>query len=251
MDETAFELSSSRRVRRVAPRTHPRNGQAVPPSNEHNTSVACIGNDSAPFPPFIIYQGAHLQESWFKLKLPSAARISSTGSRGINTLKAAYHRQPDAYQLGSSLRGASKRMFWGWHQSCRWGPSYPPHLHILRANNRAVQQGKMSSYQAIVKLEKATEQHLARIALLEKELASANEALALEKATRGSRKRQRYPEGQLFDPLYQEEHAEELAMRKAKEEEARRKRRRTARVKRSGTASNVVGACTPRPAGTS
>ena len=67
MDEVAFELSSSRRVRRVAPRTHPKNGQAVPPSNEHITSVACIGIDSAPVPPLIIYQGAQLQENWFKV----------------------------------------------------------------------------------------------------------------------------------------------------------------------------------------
>lgn len=68
MDETAFELSSSRIVRRVAPRTYPRNARAVPPSNEHITSEACIGIDSAPVPPPITYQGAHLQGSWFKLR---------------------------------------------------------------------------------------------------------------------------------------------------------------------------------------
>ncbi|EAL17424.1 hypothetical protein CNBM2280 [Cryptococcus deneoformans B-3501A] len=31
----------------------------------------------------------------------------------FNTLKAAYHRQLDEYQLGSSLRGVAKGMFWG------------------------------------------------------------------------------------------------------------------------------------------
>lgn len=46
----------------------------------------------------------------------------------------------------------------------------------------------------------------------------------LAKATWGNKKRQKYPEGQLFNQLYQEEHVEELAIkRKVKEEEARRK----------------------------
>ncbi|KIR51498.1 hypothetical protein I315_05980, partial [Cryptococcus gattii Ru294] len=61
----------------------------------------------------------------------------------------------------------------------------------------------------------------------------------------------RYPEGQLFDPSYQEEHAEELATRKAKEAEARRKRRQTARVGHSRAGSNAAHACTPGPSGTS
>lgn len=187
MDETAFELSSSRRVRRVAPRTHPRNGQAVPPSNEHITSMACIGIDSASFPPFTIYHGAQLQKCWSKAReeggrvrqlaittnsdwinsyvmlkwLEDAfdpfTRDTASGRRDrrllildgaephtkvdfleacwarnivvlllpakmcgrfqpldvdfFNTLKAAYHRQVDAYQLGSSLRGWPRGCF--------------------------------------------------------------------------------------------------------------------------------------------
>lgn len=87
---------------------------------------------------------------------------------------------------------------------------------------------------------------MARIALLKKGLPSVKTALTLEKATRGSRKRLRYPEGQLFYPLYQEEHAEELGIRKAKEEEVKRKRRRTARVE-----SNAAHACMPGPSGIS
>lgn len=57
--------------------------------------------------------------------------------------------------------------------------------------------------------------------LLESELKGFRAAEQTARAARGSKKRQRYPEGQLFDSLYQEEHAEELAIRKAKEEEAR------------------------------
>lgn len=180
-------------MRRVTPLIHTKNCQAVPPSNEHITFVACIGIDSAPVPPLIIYQGAQLQESWFKAREegdgvvcqlaintdsgwinsyvmlkwledafdPFTRDIANGGrdrrlfihdgaeshtkvdfleacwARNIvviplpakmsgrfqpldvdffNTLKAAYHRQLDEYQLGSSLRGVAKGMFWGWHQ---------------------------------------------------------------------------------------------------------------------------------------
>ncbi|OXG51186.1 hypothetical protein C355_02424 [Cryptococcus neoformans Th84] len=96
----------------------------------------------------------------------------------------------------------------------------PRNLRILRANNRAVRQGKVDLFAAMLKLEKANEQLMARSALLEEELARVKAAHALDKATRGSKKKQRYTEGQLFDLLYQEEHAEELAVRKAEEEEA-------------------------------
>ncbi|KIR38644.1 hypothetical protein I307_02728 [Cryptococcus deuterogattii 99/473] len=54
----------------------------------------------------------------------------------------------------------------------------------------------------VLHLEKGTEQHSVRIALLEKELASVKAALALEKVNQGVQKRQMYPEGQLFDLLY-------------------------------------------------
>ncbi|OXG14456.1 hypothetical protein C366_04497 [Cryptococcus neoformans Tu401-1] len=127
----------------------------------------------------------------------------------------------------------------------------PRNLRILRANNRAVRQGKVAPFSAMLKLEKASAQLMARNALLEDELARVKAAQALDKATRGSKKKQRYPEGQLYDPLYQEEHAGELAVRKAEEEEARRKRRRTARARRNETEPNAAHACTPGPSGTS
>ncbi|OWZ53882.1 hypothetical protein C356_01881 [Cryptococcus neoformans c45] len=47
-----------------------------------------------------------------------------------------------------------------------------------------------------------------------------------------------------------EEHAEELAVRKAEEEEARRKRSRTTRVRRNGTESNAARTCTSGRLGT-
>ncbi|OXH35029.1 hypothetical protein J005_02391 [Cryptococcus neoformans] len=101
------------------------------------------------------------------------------------------------------------------------------------------------------KLEKANEQLMARNELLEEELARVKAAQALDKATQGSKKKQRYPEGQLFDPLYQEEHAEELAVRKVEEEEAWRKHRHTAQARCNETEPNAAHACTPGPSGTS
>ncbi|OXG47623.1 hypothetical protein C355_04682 [Cryptococcus neoformans Th84] len=103
----------------------------------------------------------------------------------------------------------------------------------------------------MLKLEKANEQLMARNAPLEDELARVKAAQTLDNATRGSMKKQRYPGGQLFDPLYQEEHVEELAVRKAEEDEAGRKRRRTARARRNETEPTAAHACTPDPSGTS
>ena len=64
MDEVGFELSFERRKRKVASRTHPRNGQALPAANQHITVIACIGVDSAPVPPVVIYPGASLQTTY-------------------------------------------------------------------------------------------------------------------------------------------------------------------------------------------
>ncbi|UOH79349.1 hypothetical protein LQV05_000350 [Cryptococcus neoformans] len=308
MDKAAFELSSSRRMRRVAPRTNLRNDQAVQSSNEHIASVACIGIDSAPIPPFIIYQIHHLSRLTTARKLVQAfdpyTRDIATGGRDrrllirhercrgplpakmsgrfqpldvdfFNALKAAYHRQLDEYQLGSSLREVVKGIFWGWRHRA-WGetatsrqirgawresglfpldpavreieeqaPATPPllastedpliprNLRILRANNHAVRQGKVAPLAAMIKLEKANEQLMARNAILEKELARVKLPRGLTKLLGG------------------EEHAEELAVRKAEKEDARRKRRRTARARRNEMESNAAHACTPGSSGTS
>ncbi|AFR92512.1 hypothetical protein CNAG_00376 [Cryptococcus neoformans var. grubii H99] len=194
MDRAAFELSSSRRMRRVAPRTNLRNGQAGQSSNEHIASVACIGIDSAPVPPFIIYQIHHL-------------------SRLTTARKEIEEQAPATPPLLASTED----------------PLIPRNLRILRANNRAVRQGKVAP----------------------ERVGESQAAQGLGKATRGSKKEQRYPKSQLFDSLCQEEHAEELAVRKAEEEDARRKRRRTARARRNETESNAAHACTLGSSGTS
>ncbi|OWZ62956.1 hypothetical protein AYX14_05937 [Cryptococcus neoformans] len=73
---------------------------------------------------------------------------------------------------------------------------------------------------------------MARNALLEKQLANVRNALALDKATRGKGE-------------------DEFAVRKAEEEKARRKRKRTARFGRNRAESNAVRGCIPGPSGIS
>ncbi|EIW73228.1 hypothetical protein TREMEDRAFT_25048 [Tremella mesenterica DSM 1558] len=73
MDESGFDLSYERRVRRVTPRAHKRNTQAVGPNSEHITSIACIGVDiNAPqVPPTIIYQGmGQVLPAWTQVREP-------------------------------------------------------------------------------------------------------------------------------------------------------------------------------------
>ena len=69
MDETYFTLSYTRRVRRIGPPDHPREGNAAPgrsgTGGEHITVVAAVGIDTACIPLLVIYKGKSLQEQWF------------------------------------------------------------------------------------------------------------------------------------------------------------------------------------------
>jgi len=65
MDETFFQLGSSRKSRRIGPISLPSNkAVALPASGEHITVMACIGINDAPVPPVILYKGAAVQKSW-------------------------------------------------------------------------------------------------------------------------------------------------------------------------------------------
>lgn len=369
MDECGFSLSEERKRRRIGPVDHARNGQALPPSNEHITSVACIGIDSAPVPPLILYQGKELQDIWVRGDSPTRQTALTTESGWINahvmirwledvfdpatrdrvrgdqlrllfmdghethvkvafleacwerrivvvilpanmsgrfqpldvnffnTLKLHYHRQLTDYQLGSSLIRAAKGMFWTWHgkawaetakprqirsaweKAGLWPLSAekmgvvesreptepltpPPHdvfldpltpktVRILRSNERGVQEGRYSFEKAFEKSNKSLEMVLARNALLEKEVASLRASQKLDQETRGSRKRQRYPSGHVFDSQYREDHAAELAERKSAEEEAARKKKAAVKTKGKQRASAPFRQCTPSPSGTS
>ncbi|EIW67205.1 hypothetical protein TREMEDRAFT_69735 [Tremella mesenterica DSM 1558] len=362
MDEVPFSLSYERKVRRIGPRDHPRNGQAIPASSEHITSIACIGIDSAPVPPVIIYKGACVQQNWTSVSEKDIRQLAVTTDSGwinsyimvkwledvfdpytrdiaqgrrrllfidgaephtkvnfleacwarnivciifpsnmtdkfqpldvdfFNILKAHYFERLSKYQFGASDSSAAKGMFWGWHQQAwretatsrqmrgAWrkaglwpldrnvmgaqdegvlrtppprdlaeDPLTPHTIHILRANNCGMRHGEINKDKAIEKLEKKCEQLMAEIAMLKRELADVYAAQALDKATRGSKKKQRYPDGGFFDPLYQEEHAEELEARKNQEEEARKKKRQRTGHKTNLRAPNPSPTPTPGP----
>ena len=85
MDECGFSLSEERKRRRIDPVGHARNGQALPPSNEHITSVACIGIDSAPVPPLILFQGKDTQDIWVRGASPTRQTALATESGWINS----------------------------------------------------------------------------------------------------------------------------------------------------------------------
>lgn len=55
---------SKQKVKNITQCIRACNGQAVPPSSAHITSITTIEIDSALVPRLIIYQGAHLQDAW-------------------------------------------------------------------------------------------------------------------------------------------------------------------------------------------
>ena len=69
MDESYFLLSYTCRVCRIAPRDHPRQGQAAPgrsgTGGKHITAVAAVGMDTACMLPLVIYKAKSLQEQSF------------------------------------------------------------------------------------------------------------------------------------------------------------------------------------------
>lgn len=86
--------------------------------------------------------------------------------------------------------------------------------------------------------------------LLEKNLERREAAEQLDRATRGSGKRQRFPQGHLFNPNYRELYAEQLAERRREEEGRRRTRRRAAQATPHADSANLDGKCilgTPHP----
>ena len=189
----------------------------------------------------------------------------------FNPLKLAYHRQVDEYQLGSNATRVPKALFYRWCQRA-WASTansrqirqswteaglYPldqvrmralpvtpePILpsnqlqtpqseRMLQAMNRQLRRGEISPSKAYEKVSKAFSKQSATIVLLEKDAERHEAAAQLDRAARGSRKRTRYAQGQLFDQKYQEDHAEELAERRRAEEQRRQIRRPRGRPRR-------------------
>lgn len=60
-----FRIGSTRKTRRIGPKTLPScKALASPASNQHITVIACIGTNDAPVPPVVLYQGGSVQNSW-------------------------------------------------------------------------------------------------------------------------------------------------------------------------------------------
>ena len=97
-----------------------------------------------------------------------------------------------------------------------------PHTsQAIQVIDRRLRRNEISPRKAYEKTQKALEQALAEKVLLEKDLERREAAETLDRATRGSQKRQRFLQGHLFDSEYAERHAQELAERKIQENERR------------------------------
>ena len=68
MDECFFDLTSSRRTRRVAPRNTSTKAQSSLATTAHITLVAAISTFDSPVPPYIIYPGAYLMNDWMEVR---------------------------------------------------------------------------------------------------------------------------------------------------------------------------------------
>ncbi|TYJ52030.1 hypothetical protein B9479_007359 [Cryptococcus floricola] len=55
--------------------------------------------------------------------------------------------------------------------------------------------------------------------MLKLELGGARKSQEMDKAARGSKKQQRYPKGQVFNPEYERENRDELGKRRRAEED--------------------------------
>ena len=360
MDESYFTLSYTRRVRRIGPPDHPREGQAAPGQSEHITVVAAVGIDTA-VPPLVIYKGKSLQEQWFPEASdgPRHATVTDSGwSNGyitkqwlencfdpatrdrvppgrrrllfldgadahdkvdfleacwdrnivviimpasltdqfqpldvdiFNHVKAAYFRRLDDYRLGAGDDSPPKGLFWGWfHEAWReaatsrqirsawrkaglWpldaaviiGPepeqpvtpppqapgelTTPRTIRTLRSYTRQLRRGEIDTRVVAEKALKGLELVIADNSLTRHELEATREAQKLEKVARGRKRKVTHPQGQLYDLEHRENYTQALADRKAKEAEARRRKRAAAQATGHQQPQEPHQACTPGP----
>ena len=67
MDECGFDLSATRRTRRVGPRNASIKAQTSLSTNTHITVIAAISTQDAPVPPFLIYPGKYSMSDWLQV----------------------------------------------------------------------------------------------------------------------------------------------------------------------------------------
>ena len=120
VDETFFSLSYGQNTRRIAPRDHPRNGQSVSGSTEHITVVACIGLDTAPVPPLVIYPGQDLYDVWFtghRQDVPQRAVTSNSGWINSFLMQKWLEDVFDPFTSDRVARGRRRLLFLDGHDS--------------------------------------------------------------------------------------------------------------------------------------
>ena len=120
MDESPFNLAFERKKRKVGPRGHPRNGQAIPASGEHITVLATIGTLSVPVPPVIIYSGATIQQTWTTNHDPSIPHKADVTESGWvnNTVALRWLRDAfDPYTRNLVPPGKRRLLFMDGHNS--------------------------------------------------------------------------------------------------------------------------------------
>ena len=195
----------------------------------------------------------------------------------FNHLKLAYHAQVDKYQMGSGSVRVPKGFFYRWHQRA-WAKAAHPrqirsawakaHLYpwkevqlsllehppppqavpiipetprcnrTLHALDIRLRNGEISPGLSARRIRKGLEEVLAEKVVMERDLERREAAAEVDRAARGTGKRQRFPQGQLFDQQYHDEHAEELAERRETEEGRKRARRTAARSVSHAESSN-------------
>jgi len=204
----------------------------------------------------------------------------------FNTLKQAYHRQVDEYQLGSTAESVPKAFFYRWCQRAwaitansrqirsAWSdaglypldqarmralpvtperslvptvPITPHNDRMVQAMDRQLRKGEISPTTAYHKLSKFTAQVTAKNVLMEKDAERQEAAEELDKVARGSNKRTRFPQGQLFDQKYQEDHLEELSERRQAEEQRKAPKKARGRPRKEVVSSNPVEPCIAGP----
>ena len=82
MDECAFNLSSERKTRRVAPTHTPIKAQASLATDTHITLIATISTTDAIVPPYIIFPGTKISEEWLTVMDKEPKMMAGVSKKG-------------------------------------------------------------------------------------------------------------------------------------------------------------------------
>ena len=109
MDECGFDLSTTRRTRRVGPRGAPLKSQAALSTNVHITVVAAISTQDAPVPPFLIYSGKYLMMDWTQTQDPTPPQVAVVTDSGFSNTGMTIRWLTDCFDPATRDRAAGSR----------------------------------------------------------------------------------------------------------------------------------------------